>query len=107
MQSKSISDNLDQQLQKSDRDMVKPNSWLQLIHLEFMNTLLEVFQHSWQDVCQTELDNPENKQDTYPVPLKLMGVLALKSRFSSKLKDTNMETGVKSTSRSGLDWIGH
>lgn len=75
MQSKSISDNL-QQLQQNDRDMLISNSWLQFVHLEFMNTLLEVFQHSWQDVWQTELDNPENKHDVYLALLKLMGALA-------------------------------
>lgn len=75
MQSKSISVNLYQQLWKSDRYMVKSNSWLQSIHLEFMNTLMEVFQHSWQDVCQTGSDNPANKHDMYLALLKLMGAL--------------------------------
>lgn len=76
-QSKPISTNLDQQLRESDRDVVKPNRWSQVIHLEFMNKLLEVFQHSSKDVHQTGLDNPEHKQDVYPAPLNFMGVLAL------------------------------
>lgn len=76
MQSKAISVNLHQQLWQNDRDMIVSNSWLQFVHLEFMNTLLEVFQHSWQDVWQTGLDNPENKHDMYLALLKLMVALA-------------------------------